>query len=136
MPRCSTPVRRCFLHWSLLAIIAGAAGGCGGSGGGDNSAGGAVARYVRAISTGDVPGALACVEPEKRTKAEPVVRLGAELASSFIKPEGGLDSVIIVDATVRGDRARVEFKTRTKKGLERRNTTAAEKVRGVWYVAP
>lgn len=135
MSRRSTPARRWLPRWaSLLAALLVAA--CGVREDEGNSAGGVVGRYIRALSAGDVPAALACVAPDRRSQAEPVVRLGAELVSSFVKPEGGLDSVAIMDASVRGDRARVEFRTRTKKGLERRNTATAERIQGVWYVAP
>ncbi len=101
----------------------------------DNSAGAVAARYVAAVSRGDATDALACVAPNDRARAEPVVRLAAELASAALKPEGGLDSVTVVDTVREGDRVRVELRVRTKQGRVRSNRASAVSVAGVWYVA-
>jgi hypothetical protein len=108
--------------------------GCGaGTGGG--SAGDVVKKYITAVSKGDTAAALTCVAPEKRAGAEPIIQLGSQVAMAFIKSEGGLDSVTIVNEEVQGDRARIGYKTRTRKGMERMDSVSAERINGTWYVA-
>lgn len=118
---------------SLLAILFFSA--CGGGGGG-NTAGDVVKRYITAVIQGDKPAALECIDPAKRSMAGPMLDMGIGIASGFAKMEGGLDSVSILTVEAQGDRARVAYLSRTKKGVERREAANAEKVGGKWYVAP
>jgi len=107
--------------------------GCGGGGGG--SAGDVYTRYVTALANGDTQAALQCIAPQNRSNASAPIQMGAALASGFTKAEGGLDAVTILKVEVQGDHATVAYQTKTKKGMERRDTGRAEKVQGTWYVA-
>ncbi len=62
--------------------------------------------------------------------------MGIGIASGFAKLEGGLDTVVISQVDAQGERARVAYVSKTKKGVERREAVNAEKVNGQWYVAP
>jgi hypothetical protein len=119
---------------SLLACLLLSA--CGGGGGGAGSAGDVVKRYITAVIQGDKAGALECIDPAKRSMAGPMLDMGIGIASGFAKMEGGLDSVSVVTVESQGDRARVAYLSKTKKGVERRESANAEKINGKWYVAP
>lgn len=109
---------------------------CGGGGGGGGSAGDVVKRYITASIQGDKASALECIDPAKRSMAGPMLEMGIGIASGFAKMEGGLDSVSIIKVDGEGDRARVAYMSKTKKGVERRESVNAEKINGKWYVAP
>ena len=107
---------------------------CGGGGGGGGP-GDVMKKYVTALSNGDISTAVTCLAPQNRPGAEPMLQMGAALASAFVKSEGGLDSVTILKVDIEGDRALVGYQTKTKKGMERRDSARAEKINGTWYVA-
>lgn len=109
--------------------------GCGGGAGG-SSPGDVVKKYTTAMIKGDMATALTCIDPAKRKQAEKILELGVTVAAGFASAEGGLDSVTILNEDVQGDRARVGYQSRTKKGVERRASANAEKINGTWYVAP
>ena len=106
---------------------------CGGGAGG--GPGDVMKKYVTALSNGDIPAAVNCIAPQNRAGAEPALQMGSALASAFVKSEGGLDSVSILKVDIEGDRAVVAYQTKTKRGMERRDSGRAEKINGTWYVA-
>jgi len=108
---------------------------CGGGGGG-GSAGDVVKKYITAVIKGDKTAALECIDPAKRSIAGPMLDMGIGIASGFANMEGGLDSVAISQVDSQGERARVAYVSKTKKGVERREAVNAEKINGKWYVAP
>lgn len=110
--------------------------GCGGGGAGGNSPGGVVKTYMKAVIEGDTKKALTCIDPAKRQQAGQLLEMATAIASGFAQVEGGLDSVTILSEDVQGDRAQVGYQTKTKKGVERRDSLRTEKINGTWYVAP
>lgn len=121
---------------SLLALVACLLFAACGGGGGGGSAGDVVKKYITAVIKGDKAAALECIDPAKRSMAGPMLDMGIGIASGFAKMEGGLDSVVISQVDSQGERARVAYVSKTKKGVERREAANAEKINGKWYVAP
>ena len=108
---------------------------CGAGGDGAGRPGDVVKKYISALTSGDIQTASTCIAPEKRQMAAPMLQMGSGIAAGFTKAEGGLDSVTILDEKIEGDRAVVAYQTKTKKGMERRDTVRAEKINGKWFVA-
>jgi len=108
---------------------------CGGGGAGGSSPGDVVKKYVTALAKEDRQAALECIAPELREEAAPMLQMGMEIASAFMKSEGGLDSVTILRVEVEGDTALVGYQTKTKQGMERADTVRAQKIAGTWYIA-
>jgi hypothetical protein len=120
---------------ALLLCLAGCVGlaACGGGSGG--GPGDVMKKYVTALSNADKPTALTCIAPEKRGSAQMAIEMGSGIASAFVKSEGGLDSVTILNVEIQGDKALVGYQTKTKQGMERSDSGRAEKINGTWYVA-
>lgn len=129
----NTPPRSWFVS-ALLSVCILLLAACGGSSGGDP--GDVVKKYVSALSEGDIKTAVQCIDPAKQNQAGKMMEMGAALASAFVKAEGGLDSVKILSVQTEGDKARVAYQTKTKKGMERSDNVRTEKINGKWYVAP
>ena len=107
---------------------------CGGGGAGGGSPGDVVKKYVTALINEDQKTALECIAPEQRAEAAPLLRMGMQIASAFVKSEGGLDSVTILRVEIEGDMSLVGYQTKTKQGMERADTVRTQKVGGTWYV--
>jgi hypothetical protein len=120
----------------VCALVCWLVAGCGGSGGGGNTPGDVVKRYGTALCNADTKGALECIDPAKRGQIGGIIEMGAVVASSVAKEEGGLESITIIREEVEGDRALVGYTTKTKSGSERSDTVHTEKINGTWYIAP
>jgi hypothetical protein len=127
------PLRRMII--ALLCIVSSLAFTACGGGSGGGSPGDVMKKYVTALSNADTQAALTCIAPEKRGSAQMAIQMGSGIASAFVKSEGGLDSVTILNVDVQGDKALVGYQTKTKQGMERRDSGRAEKINGTWYIA-